>query len=157
MGLWLQLVFSSSYRSVEVNLLRVKGKSYSLVISDLFSPIVPEQSSIRVSMCALRLCLPYFSWPCLYVSGFEKRAHFAQNAKMWQFSTYHNLKASGLVYRYPTLLLKKSNVRKGSYLPTWNGGAPTEGIKRPIFRPRAILTIGTPKPEVGGARNLQQV
>ena len=26
------------------------------------------------------------------VSGFEKRAHFAQNAKIWQFSTYHNLK-----------------------------------------------------------------
>ena len=27
-----------------------------------------------------------------YVSGFEKRAHFMQNAKIWQFSTYHNLK-----------------------------------------------------------------
>jgi len=27
-----------------------------------------------------------------YVSGFEKRAHFAQNAKIWQFSTYRNFK-----------------------------------------------------------------
>ena len=26
------------------------------------------------------------------VSGFEKRAHFAQNTKIWQFSTYCNLK-----------------------------------------------------------------
>jgi len=33
----------------------------------------------------------------------------------------------------PVLLLKKSNVRKCSYLPTWNGRAPTRGIKQPIF------------------------
>ena len=30
-------------------------------------------------------------------------------------------------------LLKKSNVRKCSYLHTWNGGTPTWGIKRLIF------------------------
>ena len=35
-------------RSMKVNLFRVKGKNYGLVISDLFSPIVPEQSSVRV-------------------------------------------------------------------------------------------------------------
>jgi len=33
----------------------------------------------------------------------------------------------------PALSLKKSNIRKCSYLPTWNGGAPTRGIKQPIF------------------------
>jgi len=26
------------------------------------------------------------------VSGFEKMAHFVQNAQIWQFSTYRNLK-----------------------------------------------------------------
>ena len=39
----------------------------------------------------------------------------------------------GCMKNTPALLLKKSNVRKYSYLPTWNGGAPTGGIKRPIF------------------------
>jgi len=28
----------------------------------------------------------------VYVSGFEKRAHFTQNAKIVRFSTYRNLK-----------------------------------------------------------------
>ena len=29
----------------------------------------------------------------LYVSGFEKRGNFAQNAKFWHFSSYHHFKA----------------------------------------------------------------
>ena len=33
---------------MKVNMFRVKGKNYGLVISDLFSPIVPEQSSVKV-------------------------------------------------------------------------------------------------------------
>jgi len=30
-----------------------------------------------------------------FVSRFEKRSHFAQNAKIWQFLTYRNLKTPG--------------------------------------------------------------
>ena len=57
-----------------------------------------------------------------------------------------------------TLLLKKS-VSKCSYVPTWNGGASKRGIKQTAkFQPSAILvTIVTPKPEVGGAQMFQKV
>ena len=40
--------------------------------------------------------------------------------------------ASVFVYRHPALQLKKSNIRKCSYLLTWNSGAPRWGTKWPI-------------------------
>jgi len=64
-----------------------------------------------------------------FVSGFEKRAHIVQNAKTWR---HQEPLASVFVYRHPALLLKKSNIRKCSYLLTWNSGAPRWGIKWPI-------------------------
>ena len=84
----------------------------------------------------------------IYVTGSEKRGNFAQKLPPLKGTKSHRLYSWFI--GTPALLLKKSNIRKCSYVLTWNGGAPK-------FRPRAVLAIATPIPEMGGARIFQRV
>jgi len=48
-----------------------------------------------VNCCSLQLSVATQRCILLYVSGFEKRGNFAQNAKFWHFSSYLHFKAVG--------------------------------------------------------------
>ena len=75
--------------------------------------------------------MPPFLRSChKYVSGFEKRANFAKNAKITR--RHQKSRLQSWFIGTPVLLLKKSNVRS-CYIPTRNGGVPTWGIKWPIL------------------------
>ena len=67
------------------------------------------------------------------INGFEKRAHFTQNAKFPLTITWSHSEPYASVYRYPSPSTKeKFKAKKSSYLLIWSGGAPNWGIKQPI-------------------------
>ena len=96
----------------------------------------------------------------MYVSGFEKRAHFAQNANFWHFfklSSHKNYKNKTLrlltwLISKSGLLLNKPNVREcGGEASVQSTECLKCGIKRQISN--AIELRGnTPTPDVSGAQ-----